>query len=118
MATELTTEAIGRMRATMAIDTEPFLIYRDSLAPLLDAAERCAAVDAYLDSTGIGLRGVEGVKALDELLLFNSWPAIHRVLVAARRMLDFARNERSNGVGELEAMGELSQSLRALDGGA
>jgi hypothetical protein len=51
--------------------------------------------------------------------LHNAWPAIHRVLVAARYTAtcgDMIRAAMNNGHGEM--MRDLVEALRALDGGA
>lgn len=66
-----------------------------------------AAADGFLD-TRLGMVCSEEVR--DSIVaLHNSWPAIHRVLVAARKVA---------GDGGHLFIHELEQELRALDGWA
>lgn len=82
----------------------------DELQRLHEAHERHAG-DAPFDVEAIAVSGMELRRALAK-----SWPAIHRVLVAARMLM---RCPRCIGpCDDPTVHAELGEALRALDGGA
>jgi hypothetical protein len=77
----------------------------------LQRLHEAASIDAFAE--GSDAFAVAHANVMQTLLLRNSWPAIHRVLVAARKVSTTRRLSPEH----LDANLELAEALRALDGG-